>query len=328
MTILSKCLLEEAKAISEAAKKLNPLEVQKAIEILETCGIKKNKLLVTGVGKSGIVARKIAATFSSIGLVSVYLNPLDALHGDLGIVGTEDVCILISNSGETKELLEIIPHLKLRKSLLIALVGNTSSSIAKKSNSVLEANVDRETCPLNLAPTASTSVAMAIGDALATVWMENNKVSTEVFAKNHPAGQLGKKLTLTISDLMVPIDKIEPIQIDATLEEIIIKMSSGGIGITWVEGLKQDKKLIGVITDGDLRRGLQQNIPKYWKDITAKDIMTKNPITISNSASILETIDLMECNRKKPISAIPVLKDNQEIVGIIRLHDLIQTGLV
>ncbi len=328
MTILSKCLLEEAKAISEAAKKLNPLEVQKAIEILESCGIKKNKLLVTGVGKSGIVARKIAATFSSIGLVSVYLNPLDALHGDLGIVGTEDVCILISNSGETKELLEIIPHLKLRKSLLIALVGNTSSSIAKKSNSVLEANVDRETCPLNLAPTASTSVAMAIGDALATVWMENNKVSTEVFAKNHPAGQLGKKLTLTISDLMVPIDKIEPIQIDATLEEIIIKMSSGGIGITWVEGLKQDKKLIGVITDGDLRRGLQQNIPKYWKDITAKDIMTKNPITISNSASILETIDLMECNRKKPISAIPVLKDNQEIVGFIRLHDLIQTGLV
>lgn len=328
MTILSKCLLEEAKAISEAAKKLNPLEVQKAIEILETCGIKKNKLLVTGVGKSGIVARKIAATFSSIGLVSVYLNPLDALHGDLGIVGTEDVCILISNSGETKELLEIIPHLKLRKSLLIALVGNTSSSIAEKSNSVLEANVDKETCPLNLAPTASTSVAMAIGDALATVWMENNKVSTEVFAKNHPAGQLGKKLTLTISDLMVPIDKIEPIQIDATLEEIIIKMSSGGIGITWVEGLKQDKKLIGVITDGDLRRGLQQNIPKYWKDITAKDIMTKNPITISNSASILETIDLMECNRKKPISAIPVLKDNQEIVGIIRLHDLIQTGLV
>ena len=328
MTILSKCLLEEAKAISLAAKKLNPLEVQKAIEILETCGKKKNKLLVTGVGKSGIVARKIAATFSSIGLVSVYLNPLDALHGDLGIVGTEDVCILISNSGETKELLEIIPHLKLRQSSLIALVGNINSSIAKKSNSVLEATVDRETCPLNLAPTASTSVAMAIGDALATVWMEKNKVSTEEFAKNHPAGQLGKKLTLTISDLMVPIDKIEPILIDASLEEIIIKMSSGGIGITWVKSSKEDKKVIGVITDGDLRRGLQQSISKEWKDITAKDIMTKKPITISNSASIIETIDLMECNSKKPISAIPVLKDDDEVVGIIRLHDLIQTGLV
>ena len=328
MTILSKCLLEEAKAISQAAKKLNPLEVQKAIEILEICGKRKNKLLVTGVGKSGIVARKIAATFSSIGLVSVYLNPLDALHGDLGIVGSEDVCILISNSGETKELLEIIPHLKLRKSSLIALVGNTNSSIAKKSNSVLEATVDRETCPLNLAPTASTSVAMAIGDALATVWMEKNKVSTEEFAKNHPAGQLGKKLTLTISDLMVPIDKIEPILIDASLEEIIIKISSGGIGITWVQGFKEDKKVIGVITDGDLRRGLQQITTKRWKDITAKDIMTKNPITINNSASIIETIDLMECNSKKPISAIPVLKKDKEIIGIIRLHDLIQTGLI
>ena len=328
MTILSKCLLEEAKAISQAAKTLNHLEVQKAIEILEKCGQRKNKLLVTGVGKSGIVARKIAATFSSIGLVSVYLNPLDALHGDLGIVGSEDVCILISNSGETKELLEIIPHLKLRKSSLIALVGNTNSSIAKKSDSVLEATVDKETCPLNLAPTASTSVAMAIGDALATVWMEKNKVSTEEFAKNHPAGQLGKKLTLTISELMVPIDKIEPILIDATLEEIIIKISSGGIGITWVQDFKEDKKAIGVITDGDLRRGLQKYTKKRWQDITAKDIMTKNPVTINASASINETIDLMECNSKKPISAIPVLKKDNEIIGIVRLHDLIQTGLV
>ena len=328
MTILSKCLLEEAKAISQAAEKLNHLEVQKAIEILEECGQRKNKLLVTGVGKSGIVARKIAATFSSVGLVSVFLNPLDALHGDLGIVGSEDVCILISNSGETKELLEIIPHLKLRKSSLIALVGNTNSSIAKNSDSVLEATVDKETCPLNLAPTASTSVAMAIGDALATVWMEKNKVSSEEFAKNHPAGQLGKKLTLTISELMVPIDKIEPIFIDSTLEEIIIKISSGGIGITWVQDFKEDKKAIGVITDGDLRRGLQKSTKKRWQDITAKDIMTKNPVTINDSASINETIDLMECNSKKPISAIPVLKEDNEIIGIIRLHDLIQTGLI
>ena len=257
--------LRRGKSNLPSRKKLDPLEVQKAIEILEICGKRKNKLLVTGVGKSGIVARKIAATFSSIGLVSVYLNPLDALHGDLGIVGSEDVCILISNSGETKEILEIIPHLKLRKSSLIALVGNTNSSIANKSNSVLEATVDKETCPLNLAPTASTSVAMAIGDALATVWMEKNKVSTEEFAKNHPAGQLGKKLTLTISDLMVPINKIEPILIDASLEEIIINISSGGIGITWVQGFKEDKRIIGVITDGDLRRGLKQNNAKDGK---------------------------------------------------------------
>ena len=328
MSALTNCLLIEAKAIANTAEKLDNNQVEATFDLLKICIKNRGKLITSGVGKSGIVARKIAATFSSLGLTSLYLNPLDALHGDLGIVGSEDVCILISNSGETKELLEIIPHLKLRKSSLIALVGKTNSSIAKKSNSVLEATVDRETCPLNLAPTASTSVAMAIGDALATVWMEKNQVSNEEFAKNHPAGQLGKKLTLTISDLMVPIDKIEPILIDASLEEIIIKISSGGIGITWVNCSKEDKKVVGVITDGDLRRGLQQSAANRWKDITAKDIMTKNPVTINNSASIIETIDLMECNSKKPISAIPVLKKNNEIIGIIRLHDLIQTGLV
>lgn len=328
MTILSKCLLEESKAISQAASKLDSHEVEKAINFLESCGLKKNKLIVTGVGKSGIVARKIAATFSSIGLASLYLNPLDALHGDIGIVGNEDVCILISNSGETSELLEIIPHLRIRKTSLIALVGNIKSTIANECDSVLEANVDKETCPLNLAPTASTSVSMAIGDALATVWMERNKVSSKDFALNHPAGQLGKKLTLTVSKLMVPIDKITPVSSNTKIEEIIIKITSGGMGITWVKESNTQNKIIGIITDGDLRRALKRKNINYWKSLTAKEIMTKDPITIISSASIAETIDLMECNSKKPITAIPVISENKNILGIVRLHDLIQTGLV
>ena len=328
MTILSKCLLEESKAISQAASKLDSNEVEKAINFLESCGLKKNKLIVTGVGKSGIVARKIAATFSSIGLASLYLNPLDALHGDIGIVGNEDVCILISNSGETSELLEIIPHLRIRKTSLIALVGNIKSTIANECDSVLEANVDKETCPLNLAPTASTSVSMAIGDALATVWMERNKVSSKDFALNHPAGQLGKKLTLTVSKLMVPIDKITPVSSNTKIEEIIIKITSGGMGITWVKESNTQNKIIGIITDGDLRRALKRKNINYWKSLTAKEIMTKDPITIISSASIAETIDLMECNSKKPITAIPVISENKNILGIVRLHDLIQTGLV
>ena len=304
MTILTKCLLEESKAISQAASKLDSHEVEKAINFLESCGLKKNKLIVTGVGKSGIVARKIAATFSSIGLASLYLNPLDALHGDIGIVGNEDVCILISNSGETSELLEIIPHLRIRKTSLIALVGNIKSTIANECDSVLEANVDKETCPLNLAPTASTSVSMAIGDALATVWMERNKISSKDFALNHPAGQLGKKLTLTVSKLMVPIDKITPVSSNTKIEEIIIKITSGGMGITWVKEANTQNKIIGIITDGDLRRALKRKNINYWKNLTAKEIMTKDPITIISSASIAETIDLMECNSKKPITAI------------------------
>ena len=328
MTILSKCLIEESKAISQAASKLDSHEVEKAINFLELCGLRKNKLIVTGVGKSGIVARKIAATFSSIGIASFYLNPLDALHGDIGIVGTGDVCILISNSGETRELLEILPHLKMRGTSLIALVGNIKSNIAKGCDSILEANVDKETCPLNLAPTASTSVAMAIGDALATVWMERNKISSKDFALNHPAGQLGKKLSLTVSKLMVPINKLTPIFPDSFIEEIIIKITSGGMGITWVKESNSKDKIVGIITDGDLRRALKRKDINSWKNLTAKEIMTKDPITINFNASISETIDLMECNNKKPISAIPVLSDNNQVLGIIRLHDLVQTGLV
>lgn len=328
MTILSKCLLEESKAISQAASKLDPCEVEKAIKFLESCGLSKNKLIVTGVGKSGIVARKIAATFSSIGLASFYLNPLDALHGDIGIVGNGDVCILISNSGETKELLEILPHLKIRNTSLIALVGDIKSTIADECDAILEANVDKETCPLNLAPTASTSVSMAIGDALATVWMEKNKISSKDFALNHPAGQLGKKLTLTLSKLMVPISKISPITNNTSIEEIIIKITSGGMGITWVKESDSQNKIVGIITDGDLRRALKREKMNSWKDLTAKEIMTKDPITISFRASISETIDLMECNNKKPISTMPVLSDDDEVLGIIRLHDLIQTGLI
>ena len=161
--------------------------------------------MVTGVGKSGIVARKIAATFTSIGLMALYLNPLDALHGDLGVVGPDDVVLLLSNSGESSELLALLPHLHRRGSACIALTGRPQSSLAKGSQVVLDGSVDREVCPLNLAPTASTAVAMAIGDALAAVWMQRQGVTHADFAVNHPAGALGRQLTLSVAELMVPL---------------------------------------------------------------------------------------------------------------------------
>ena len=173
MSALTRCLQEEAAAIADAADRLGVDQVEGALALLERCADRKAKLVITGVGKSGIVARKIAATFSSIGLMALYLNPLDALHGDLGVVAPDDVCLLLSNSGETSELLEVLPHLKRRGTARIALVGRAESSLAHGSDVVLEASVDREVCPLNLAPTASTAVAMAIGDALAAVWMGN-----------------------------------------------------------------------------------------------------------------------------------------------------------
>ena len=194
VSALSKCLLEESSAIKLAADKLDTIQVDKAIDLLVSCFKNKSKVIITGVGKSGIVARKIAATFSSIGLMSLYLSPLDALHGDLGIVAKNDICLLISNSGNTQELVNLLPHLSNRDISCIAIVGNINSELGIKCQVVLEANVNKEICPLNLAPTASTAVSMAIGDALAVVWMERCGISQADFAINHPSGSFGKKI--------------------------------------------------------------------------------------------------------------------------------------
>lgn len=320
-------LKQEAEAISIAADRLDDNEIRKALNLIKNCSNKKNKIIVSGVGKSGIVGRKIAATFSSIGLMATYLNPLDALHGDIGIVGQNDVCLLLSNSGETSELINILPHLKKRSVPCIALVGNINSTLAKQSEAVLEAKVDKEVCPLNLAPTASTAVAMAIGDALATAWMVDEGISPEQFAINHPAGQLGKKLTLSITDIMIPVNKISTLYEDTPMLEIITQITKGGIGSACVISKTNSKKIIGIITDGDLRRSLISRKEKNWLDIKAKDIMTKNPITTKQDTLAIKALELMEKNVRKPITILPVTNDCDEIVGLIRLHDLIQRGL-
>lgn len=327
MNSLSQCLREEASAISAAADRLSSLEVEKALDLLTYCIINKEKLIITGVGKSGIVARKIAATFSSIGLMSLYLNPLDALHGDLGIVSENDVCLLMSNSGETLEILQIIPHLKRRKTKTIALVGKKDSTLAKEADVVLFGGVDKEVCPLNLAPTASTAVAMAIGDALAAVLMERQSISSSDFALNHPAGQLGKQLTLTVGDLKIPISEVPSITTESVLEEIIFSITENGIGCSWVEDPSKEGEIIGIITDGDLRRALKENQPKRWNYLLAKDLMTKNPITINHKILVIEAIEMMEINRKKPITVMPITNNKNKLIGFLKLHDLIQAGL-
>ena len=238
---LSRCLQEEAAAIAAAAGRLSSEQVEAALELLLGCRTSRAKLVVTGVGKSGIVARKIAATFSSIGLTAVFLNPTDALHGDLGIVASDDVALLLSNSGETEELLAILPHLKRRGTGRIALVGRIDSALARGCDVVLDGSVDREVCPLNLAPTASTAVAMAIGDALAAVWMERAGISPEDFAINHPAGSLCRQLTLTVAELMVPASELEPLAPEAPLSAVIGQLTrptngKGSLGAAWVRG--------------------------------------------------------------------------------------------
>ncbi len=330
MSSFKSFLKEEAEAIISAADNLNDEQVELALSLIETCSDKGAKLIITGVGKSGIVSRKIAATFSSIGLMSLFLSPLDALHGDLGVVSPNDICLILSNSGETSELLELLPHLQKRGNSIIALVGKTASSLARGADVVLDASVHKEVCPLNLAPTASTAVAMAIGDALASAWMTMTKISPADFALNHPAGLLGKKLTLKASDVMVPVSRINSFSPKSLLPEIIAGLTKDGIGCGWVEDPSSQFNILGLITDGDLRRALESNTSDTWASLSAIDLMTRNPITVKKDVLLVKAIELMECNVKKPISVMPVISDNEEsnmVIGFLRLHDLIQSGL-
>jgi len=317
-------LLHEAAAITAAAYRLDPFNISKAVGILEHCS---QKVILSGVGKSGIVARKIASTFSSVGLVALYLNPLDALHGDIGVVAPGDVVILLSNSGETKELLAILPHLRRRGTSIISIVGSLESSLARESDVALDAGVDMEAGPHNLVPTASTAVAMAIGDALATVWMQRRNVSPDDFATNHPAGELGKKLTLAVRELMVPIDRVQPVECAAPLLEVIEQLTAFGIGAVLVRDSHSAREIDGIITDGDLRRALRSNPTEQWAGLTAQDIMTRDPITIGELVLAVDAIKMMERNTKKAISVLPVVGSSGSVVGVLRLHDLVQAGM-
>ncbi len=329
MTALRSYLEEEASAIARSSKRISDEEVEKSLKILTKCYKNRGKLVVTGVGKSGIVGRKIAATFSSIGFMSIYLNPLDALHGDIGILSNNDITLILSNSGETQELIEMMPHIQRRGSKVIGILGNTKCSLINFCYSILDGSVDKESCPLNVIPTASTSVAMAIGDALAAVVMERIGISAEDFAVNHPAGTLGKKLTLKVKDLMIPLTRAEGLEINSNIKDIISKITKDGIGAAWIyDNLHSRIKLQGIITDGDIRRAFKDIPPNRWEKLTAKDLMSKDPITIFSEELARDALRKMEINPKKPISVMPVLeRQNGSILGLIRLHDLVASGI-
>lgn len=315
-------LLElEAKAIAQAASQLQPEAVQQAVQLLADC---MGKVVTLGVGKSGIVAQKIAATLNSIGTVSVFLHPCDALHGDLGIVASEDVVIVLTNSGETSELVQMLPHLKRRQVPIIAILGNVRSTIALQADTVLGATVDREACPLNLAPTTSTTVALAIGDALAMSLMQMRQVTPEDFALNHPAGRLGKRLTLVVCDLVYPKSGENTVLPGASWLEVISAISSGGFGAVSV--VNEDGYLQGIVTDGDLRRCLQKLKSSNLSDLQAADMMTRKPTTVVPDLLAYEALKIME-NRPSQISVLPVVDEAKRYIGVVRLHDIVQLGL-
>jgi arabinose-5-phosphate isomerase len=313
----------ESDAIAKAAARMKADDVERALAILTNC---KGKVILLGVGKSGIIAQKIAATMTSSGTASVYLHPSDALHGGLGIVSSEDAVIMLSNSGETDELLELLPYLKRRKVPLLAIVGNVKSTIAKRADAVVDASVDHEACPLNLAPTTSTTVALAIGDALAMTLMRARGLTENDFASNHPAGQLGKRLNLRVADLMHSGSANPTITMDASFMDIVATITQYGLGAVSV--IEADGRLAGIITDGDLRRSLQRIGPRdlQWANLKCDDLMTTNPIVINPEALAFDALRLME-DRPSQINVLPVVDGDNKCVGLIRLHDIVRSGL-
>ena len=315
-----KLLKLEADAITNAADRLQSAQIERAVELLANC---QGKVVLAGIGKSGIIARKIAATLTSTGTRAVYLHPSDALHGDLGIVTAEDVAMVLSNSGETAELLAMLPYLKCRQIPIIALLGNLRSTLARNADVLLDAGVDKEACPFNLAPTTSTTVALSIGDALAITLMQVKGLTPEDFALNHPAGRLGKRLTLRVKDLMHSGIETPTVLPQASWIEVLSTISQGGLGA--VNVVDDSERLVGIITDGDLRRLLQKIKPIDMEMVTANSMMTANPIVVSPDVLAYHAFQLME-NRSSQISVLPVV-EQQHCLGLIRLHDIVRSGL-
>ena len=314
-------LRHEAAAINSTAERLEPEQVKRAVDLLVGC---LGKVVLTGIGKSGFIARKIAATLTSTGTRAVFLHASDALHGDLGILDKSDVVVLVSNSGETDEVIAMLPYLKHRTVPLIVIVGNLTSTLASNADVVLDASVDKETCPFNLAPTASTTVALAIGDALALTVMQIKGLTLEDFALNHPAGRLGKRLSLKVSDLMHGGDRNPVVSPVTSWLEAVSSITRGGLGA--VNVVSDDQLLEGIITDGDLRRAIQKSNPDELRNLRAESFMTRNPVTVMPDELAYSALQLME-NRPSQISVLPVVDAERRCVGLLRLHDLVRSGL-
>lgn len=308
----------EAEAIQTAAQRLDG-SLLKAVEILVR---HHGKIVITGVGKSGLVGQKIAATLCSTGTPAIFLHAADAVHGDLGVYAPGDPTILISKSGASVELVRLIPVLRQFESGLVGILGNLNSTLAAMVDVALDGRVAREADPLNLAPTASSTVALAIGDALASALMQARGFEQQDFARYHPAGMLGRVLLMHVYDVMHAASQVARVKLDDNLRQVVIEMTRYPLGAACVAD--EAGRLLGLITDGDVRRALQQH--EDIRELQAQDVMTRRPITIAPTASLREAADQME-NRPSQLSVLPVVDEDGQALGLLRIHDIYQTEL-
>jgi len=314
LSLARRVLQVEADAIRALSKRLDE-RFDQAVALVHDCS---GRVIATGMGKSGIVCRKIAATLNSTGTPSLYLNPAEAVHGDLGMVVSGDVVLAISNSGKTRELLQLVEPIKRLRTPLIAFLGDTSSPLAEVADVVLDVSVAEEASPMRLAPTASTTVSLALGDALAMAVLERKGFTEDDFRELHPRGQLGYKL-LRVTDVMHSGDEVPRVRAETPMRDVIYEMSQKGLGITSV--VDSEGQLLGVISDGDLRRHLQQD--DRLVDKHASQCMTGTPVTVDPQEAATAALALME---QKKITVILVPDENGKLIGALHLHDLWRMG--
>ena len=319
IALARKVLQTEADAILALIDRLDE-RFEKAVHILLDC---RGRVIVTGMGKSGIIARKIAATLSSTGTPAFFLHPAEAIHGDLGVLQSDDVILALSNSGETEELLRLLETIKRLGARMIAVTGDCTSTLGQAADVALDCQVSEEACPMNLVPTASTTAALALGDALAMTLFVAKGFRQEDFANIHPGGKIGKRL-MRVEQLMHGGDQRPMVRVDTPMPEVMAEMSRKSFGMTCVV---EGERLVGIITDGDLRRHMlaaQQGTAPSILERRAGDVMTRNPVTVTRGTLAVEALRLME---ERKITSIVVVGSGQTIEGIVHLHDLWRTQL-
>ena len=307
----------EGEAVLALAGRINGAFLQ-ALALILNC---RGRVIVSGIGKSGHIGRKIAATLASTGTPAFFVHPAEASHGDLGMITAEDVVIGISNSGESAELLNIVPSIKRQGARLIAMTGNENSTLSRDADVQLDAGVAQEACPLNLAPTASTTAALALGDALAVALLDARGFGAEDFARSHPGGSLGRRLLTRMRDVMRTGEAIPVVTPEAGIAEAIREITRGTIGMTVV--VSPERKVLGIFTDGDLRRAVLRH--PSLQDLAVGDVMTRNPRTMGPAKLAAEAVEMME---KYKINQIPVVDGEGRLIGALNMHDLFQAKAI
>jgi arabinose-5-phosphate isomerase len=307
----------EAQAIEQVQQRINHVFVEAVQAILAV----KGRVVVMGMGKSGHIGRKIAATLASTGTPAFFVHPAEASHGDLGMVTRDDMVIALSNSGESEELSAILPQIKRQGVKLLAVTGNLQSTLAQYANWVIDSSVEKEACPMNLAPTASTTAQLALGDALAVAVLDARGFKEDDFARSHPGGSLGRRLLTHLADVMRTGDSIPSVPLSAGLTELMREMSQKGLGATAVVDANQH--VLGIFTDGDLRRLVEKGID--LRELTASQVMHPNPTTLRDTALAAEAAELME---QKRITSVLVVNANKELCGVVNSNDLMRAKVI